>query len=70
MQPRSPLTQVRHGRQGLMVFMTGDIGQHGHIIAVAIINREDEQAHRFAVKQVRNAVNAVTQARGRRGLRI
>jgi hypothetical protein len=57
-------------RQGFMIIGTGDMGQHFKLIAFAIVNKEDLAAHEHVVRQTRDAVNAVVQSYGRRGMRV
>ena len=56
--------------QGFMIIGTGDMGQHFQLIAFAIVNKEDQEAHEHVIRLTRNAVNAAVQARGRAGIRI
>ncbi len=57
-------------RQGFMIIGAGCMGQHFHLIAFAIVNKEDQQAHEYVIRQTRDAVNAVVQSYGRRGMRV
>jgi hypothetical protein len=55
---------------GFLIIGTGDIGQHFHLISLAVINREDTKAHLVAVRQTRTAVEAAVRSRARRQLRV
>eukprot|EP00961_Rhodomonas_salina_P180410 2435015-Rhodomonas_salina.1 len=56
--------------QGLIIISTTDIGQHCHICAWGLVNKEDQAAHSLIFLQVRDAAEAVTEARARAGQRI
>eukprot|EP00961_Rhodomonas_salina_P265700 3591362-Rhodomonas_salina.1 len=53
--------------QGLCIVSTNCIGQHCHLIAWAVINHEDTEAHEVVFEQVSKAVNQVTAARIKNG---
>jgi len=55
---------------GCMLIGTGDLGQKGAVIGIAITNHEDQAAHVCALQDIKLAAEAVVQSRGRRGLPV
>ena len=55
---------------GWMVVGTGDLGQRGFTIGIAIVNHEDQAAHEKALRDIKLAAEAIVRSRARRGLRV
>ncbi len=61
---------ARDEQTGFMIIGTGDLGQHFHLISLAVTNREDTESHLHVVQQTRDAVEAAVRSRARRNLRV